>query len=73
MAEPGSKRETREPGLAGIDLPGMEVEYAGLAIDPVHATKGPAREAIGQQSEVATTAAGQGPAQLRDRGFLDLQ
>src|SRR5215813_6404284 len=56
MPKAGPQPDAALAWLSGIDLPGMEIEYAGLPVDLVHALETPAGHAVRQQPEVAATA-----------------
>src|SRR3546814_6057662 len=48
------ERRVRDPRLAGVDLPRMEIEDGGMPLG-IHPRNRPAREAIGQQPDRKST------------------
>src|SRR5262249_9703151 len=57
VAEPALPRRVALARLLGIDLPGMEVEEARLAVAPVHPADAGLREGVGEEAEIAAAAA----------------
>src|SRR4051812_19269558 len=59
MSQARSERCSRDPRLARVNLPRMEIENGGPLLGLVDAAHRPTGETIGQQSEEATAARGQ--------------
>src|SRR3546814_15480331 len=53
VAKARAEGQAADARLAGVDLPGMEIEDRGLPVFPRDAAQGPARDAVGQQADVA--------------------
>src|SRR3546814_14990055 len=60
------ERRVRDPRLAGVDLPRMEIEDGGMPLG-IHPRNRPAREAIGQQPPEAAASRPTGRASCRER------
>ena len=67
MTKPALYRDATNTRLFSVDLPGVEVEDARLAVLPVDPLDAPARHRIRQQPEIAATRGRQVAAQ-QDRG-----
>src|SRR3546814_20027098 len=68
VAKARAEGQAADARLAGVDLPGMEIEDRGLPVFPRDAAQGPARDAVGQQAEVAAATTRQVAAAQAERG-----
>src|SRR5882672_8457821 len=73
VPEAGLQADAALARLPGVDLPGMKIENARLAVDGIHALQAPARHAVRQQPEIAAAASRQVAIEEAHRGDGDLQ